>query len=261
MSIPEDSLSLDQPPIADSPESTPQESPDHAENPPQAEQSNILKLEAEKAAKQRADDERLLAEMGRRYIAEQQKQPDEQQVDPLDPNNYPLGEFDPKYQRAVARAEAFALLQEQQKHQEFFTRQAAIAADAEKFATEHADYGEVTAVLVGNPEINNSKAIYQTIQEAENPAALAYYLGKHPEEALKISRAPYAKGLRMLGAIEGRLAADSSAVKSEQSVSSAPEPIKPVRGTGSGAEVSGDPAKATSMAEYVRRREAQLKRA
>lgn len=245
------------------------------EQPPQGQQEaqqpsqqDILRRESERARREAAEQQRALADLGMRYLAEQQaaqQQPPDPRQDPLNPDNYALGQFDPGYIRATvqaqARAEAAALFEAQQQEVAIAKRRTEIHADAEKFAAENADYHEATAALTKIPEIANSQAIYHAVSESETPAALAYHLAKNPEEALKIAREHPMTAARMLGRIEERIAAGKATPQGQQqaAVSNAPPPITPVRGAGAGT-ASADPAKATDMAEYIKRREAQLRR-
>lgn len=230
-------------------------------------QQDILRREAERSQREAAEQQRALAEVGMRYLAEQQaaQQKQQPQQDPLNPDNYPLGQFDPAYIRATvqaqAREEAKALLAEQAREAAIAKRAAEIRADVETFAVANPDYHDATAALTQIPEIANSQAIYHAVSESETPAALAYHLAKHPEEALKIAQAHPMTAARMLGRIEERIANSKASPQGQQQapVSNAPAPITPVRGSGPGS-ASADPAKAADMADYVKRREAQLRR-
>lgn len=233
----------------------------------QPDQQEIFRREAERSQREAAEQQRALAEIGMRYLAEQQaaqQQPPDPRQDPLNPDNYPLGQFDPAYIRATvqaqAREEAAALFDAQQREIAIAKRRAEIHADAERFSADNPDYHEATAALTKISEIANSPAIYHAVSESETPAALAYHLAKHPEEALQIARAHPMTAARMLGRIEERIAVGKAAQGQQQAaVSNAPPPITPVRGAGSSA-VSADPAKAVDMGDYIKRREAQLRK-
>lgn len=83
------------------------------------------------------------------------------------------------------------------------------------------DYTETISALP--PEVMDVE-LAQAIFETDAPEDIAYHLGKNPKEAAKISKLSPLKKAIALGKIEARLATKTT--------TSAPPPIKPVKGKG-----------------------------
>lgn len=118
-------------------------------------------------------------------------------------------------------------------------------------------YPDYHAVVDDMP---TTRAMAQQIVAMEKGHDVAYYLGKNPEEALRIAKLPLVKQGYELAKIEAKVAGTAPAARA-RTETNAPEPIKPVKpgATGNPAAGNKDPAKAGSMAEYARLRNAQLK--
>lgn len=83
----------------------------------------------------------------------------------------------------------------------------------------YADYDEV----IGNPELPITSFMADVILVSETGPEIAYFLGKNPKEAARISKlAPIAQ-VKEIGKLEAKLLADPP-----KKPSSAPAPIKPV---------------------------------
>lgn len=102
------------------------------------------------------------------------------------------------------------------------------------------------------------------MQELDNPADIAYYLGKNRSECASISNMSREQAIRALTKVEAKVAqaleqkppaaaAAEPKPKPKKKVSSAPPPVKP---TGSSAVVSKDPSK-MSQSEYEAWRQQQ----
>lgn len=141
---------------------------------------------------------------------------------------------------------------------EFAQQQRAMAAQQDEMrvrdswgkALEHAreaypDFDEV----VDSP-VEVSKAMQDAILRAPNGADIAYYLGKHPQEAERIAALdPFSALVEM-----GRLSATVTRPK-PKAATTAPAPISPV---GTAAKAESDPDKMSTQ-EWLRWRNAQLK--
>lgn len=112
----------------------------------------------------------------------------------------------------------------------------------------HDDYDEVTradGLLV-------STHMKQALQTADEGAEVAYWLGKHPDEAARIARAPTpAASVFELGKLAAKVARRPSPKLPGQ-----PDPVKPLKPRGSGGNAS--PASAKSMDEFVRLRRKEM---
>lgn len=96
-----------------------------------------------------------------------------------------------------------------------------------------------------------SEAMADLIMEAENPAQLAYFLGKNRSEARRIASMSPVEAAREIGRMEARL----SPPKAKQ-ISSAPKPVSTVTGK---AHASGKSVEDMSYDEYKAHRLAQIK--
>ena len=92
---------------------------------------------------------------------------------------------------------------------------------------------------------------FEALLDADNPAQLIHYLGQNPDEAAEFEGLSPAQIGRRLGKLETRL---SEGVKVK--TSSAPAPLKPLRGTAP--DTGGLDEPGISDAEWIRRREKAL---
>ena len=118
----------------------------------------------------------------------------------------------------------------------------------------HPDFDEVV-----DSDVPVSAAMQQAILESDNGAEIAYWLGKHPEEAERISKLPPIAAIREIGRIEASLAAPPPQPKAP--VTRAPKPVTPVSGgKPGGARDVYDPALAEDYNAWELVRRAELKR-
>ena len=108
--------------------------------------------------------------------------------------------------------------------------------------------------LIEAADIPVSQAMAQAITESDIGPRVALYLANHPEEAESMLNLSPSATLRAIGRIEAKIEAEGS----KKQISGAPKPIKPVSGSGSGA--NSGPADNQSMDEWLKARNAQLKR-
>lgn len=101
--------------------------------------------------------------------------------------------------------------------------------------------------IVFQPQAPITPLIKDCLMEVENPEDVAYYLCKHPTEAVRIGRlrSPLAAA-REIAKIETQLSETSHTPTTTRKVTQAPAPIKPVGGA---SEVAEDPEK-MSMTDY-----------
>lgn len=116
-------------------------------------------------------------------------------------------------------------------------------AQAQDAAARYADFEQV----VGNPRLNITPQVADMIKDMDQGADVAYQLGLNPELANQISSMPPLQAAMHLGSIQARLARPAP-----RTVTTAPDPINPVKATGTASKA---PAKMT-MAEYRAAREA-----
>lgn len=114
---------------------------------------------------------------------------------------------------------------------------------ADDFRDRVEDFDEV----ILNSKIKLPNQALEAIQEMDRGADVAYYLAKHPEEAIKLNGLTPASIIVRLAKIESNLS------KTSVQVSRAPDPISPVKARSS---VSADPEK-MSASEYYRWRNQQ----
>lgn len=114
-----------------------------------------------------------------------------------------------------------------------------------KATEEFPDYAEV----VDRDDLQISLPMAHTIMNAENGPAIAYHLGKNPDEAARIAALPPPMQVFALGQIAFKLA------QPKPNVSKAPAPIKPL---GSQASASAKTPDEMSMDEYAAYRQPKL---
>ena len=133
-----------------------------------------------------------------------------------------------------------------------------------QYRTEVPDFDEVMQDFVEDYGDVNVPEIVQVAMESNVGPQLAYYLAKNTEEVERIAKLPSHRRLLELGKLEDKLSQPKTqkpVAEPVKKVSAAPPPVKPVRGTGK-VESSTDLADPNlSYSEWVRRREAQLRKA
>lgn len=185
---------------------------------PKGVQRKINKLtrkagDAERTARELQLERDLLVERLRNYEkpAPQQPQPKPQedgkptleQFD-YDPDRYYEALADWKVdQKLTAERAKVEQRQAQEKAQERFR---SLAEKETAFAAEHPDYEEIAK----DPSVPITDVMADAIFEADNPPAIAYYLGQHIEEAASIAQmSPVAIG-RAIARIEAKVSAPAT---------------------------------------------------
>lgn len=177
------------------------------------------------------------------------------------PEDFPAGEYDPGYARAVARYEArrsqaeiaahqrVAAMQAQQ-HQAIQTVKQRLDAIVEEGRRTFPDFDE-TVNGIGD---YLTDTIRVEIAELERPAAVAHWLGKNPEVAAKLAKLPRHAVARELGRIEARLA---SAPPPPKPTAAPSPPAQTARGGGATARPL-DPERMTAKEYYEARMRGDL---
>lgn len=162
------------------------------------------------------------------------------------------------YQRALAEHVSRRVVREHQTREEE-TRRQAQARDAqsrrvqaweshvEKAADKYDDGEDVIGHFVENVRLN--PYAFDAILESESGADIAYYLGKHEDEAVRISKLTPGRQAIEIGKLEAKLAAGA------RKASAAPAPIEPVGGKGGADTGLSDNL---STGEWIRRRQKQV---
>ena len=125
----------------------------------------------------------------------------------------------------AAETEQAKTLMENQRAALMQARQAEFQREASDARSRYADF-DAALQIAGNPQIV-SQALSEMVLESDQPAELAYYLGKNPQEAARLSMLPPTAAARELGRLESKLTAAPAKI-----ASSAPPPINPVRAAG-----------------------------
>ena len=124
-------------------------------------------------------------------------------------------------------------------------RQAAYLVQADEARTKYTDFDKVVATVTRADVL--APQVADMVLESDAAADVAYHLGKNPALARELSRMSPLSAARELGRIEALLSKPQARTQS-----AAPEPITPVKGTGT---VQKDPHKMT-QAEFNAWREA-----
>lgn len=143
---------------------------------------------------------------------------------------------------AIREARVEELKQEAEEHR----READTArkeAWQEKVASVADRFPDFDAVVHQNPNLATTEAMVEVITTHENGPAIAYFLGKNPQEAQRIARLPVALQGLELGRIEAKIS-----VLPPKKVSTAPAPIPAL--TGGGGVTSQKSAEDMTYEEY-----------
>lgn len=123
-----------------------------------------------------------------------------------------------------------------------------------------ADYADYDSVMEDAQDIPIEPAVAEAIQSSELGGDIAYYLGKNPEEALRInSLSPYAAA-REIGRIESYVEYEKTQKAKKPSVSKAPNPIKPVHSSTSTASKSLEDMSPSEYMAYMNKRESERRK-
>lgn len=115
------------------------------------------------------------------------------------------------------------------------------------------EYADIDEVL--DSDVTVSAAMHEALLESDKGAELAYYLGKHPEDAARIAKLSPTSAARELGKIEASLSKPPETPKPK--ASAAPPPMKPVGGKSAKTVSLTDPD--VDYADWERKREAELR--
>lgn len=210
---------------------------------------NRRRASDEALATERAEKAQLLAELETLRPKPTPVTTRPNRADFSDPDEYDAAMIG--YGKEVARAEAANERSEAAKHaaeQESKKLAQNFRSQVEEFTADHPDFEDVFT-----EELPITIAMSHAIMSAENSAELAYWLGKNPDEAKRISGLSDVRAIYELGRVSTALTADEE--KPAPKVAK-PAPIKPL-GTRSG-DTAKDPAE-MSTEEYAAHRNAQLR--
>lgn len=140
---------------------------------------------------------------------------------------------------------------EARKAQQQHERQRQFQESAAAFAETVPDFHEV----ITNPLLPMTEQMVEVIGESDNPAAVAYYLGKNPQEAEKIAAMSPAGIGRAIGRIEASLNAHPPRQITPKTVTKAPPPVTTLSGSPAVVKSLDD----MSMAEYDAQRRKERK--
>jgi hypothetical protein len=146
-----------------------------------------------------------------------------------------------EYAEALAARKAEELLARREAERQKMDMLEAYQDREEEARSKYEDFEQVAY----NPKLPITSVMAETIQASEIGPDLAYYLGTNPKEADRISRlTPYLQA-KEIGKIEAKISAEPVLKKT----TSAPPPIAPISGRGTGAPSydTTDPRSVKSM--------------
>lgn len=157
--------------------------------------------------------------------------------------------------REAAREEAQRLTQEARQRELYEAKRSKFDKAADKFAKDQADFYEVTQ----DRQLPITQEMAEVIMESDVGPQVAYYLGKHPEEAYEISRSHPAMQGRQIAMLESQIKSEVSK-QGKKSTDAPPPPQGKVVGKEPGFKTNpADPGSdKMSDREWFSRREAQL---
>lgn len=192
-----------------------------------------------------------------------QSQPQQQPVADTKPKFSDFNDLE-AYTEAVTDWKLNRALQQAQQQSQVQSLTQTYEQRLAQYKTEVADFDDVMSDFVEEYGDMNVPEIVQVAMESNVGPQLAYYLAKNTEEVERIAKLPPHRRLLELGKLEDKLSQPKTSkpvAESVKKVTAAPAPVKPVRGTGkieSSTDLS-DPN--LSYSDWVKRREAQLRKA
>ncbi len=191
--------------------------------------------------------EELDAIVGKRLAREQRKWEREQSrkvQEAAQPTVAPsLDQFESvdEYAEALATRKAEELLAKREAERQKMDMLEAYQDREEEARSKYEDFEQVAY----NPKLPITSVMAETIQASDIGPDLAYYLGTNPKEADRISRLSPFLQAKEIGKIEAKISAEPVLKKT----TSAPPPIAPIsgRGTGSPSYDTTDPRSVKSM--------------
>ncbi len=142
---------------------------------------------------------------------------------------------------------------QQQQQDENLTR--TFQERAKAAASKYADFAEIAF----SEDVPVSDAMRSVILDSESGPDLAYWLGSNPKEAERIAQLPPIAAARELGRLEATLAAPAQP-KTQQRVTRAPEPIRPVTASAKVTPNILDDSFANDFTAWEKARRQQLRR-
>lgn len=133
------------------------------------------------------------------------------------------------------------------------TRTQTVKTQVEAARAKHADYDQVVT-----NDVTVSPAMAEMMVGSEHGAEIAYYLGKHRDEAAKIAKMSPAQAGAALARIEVKLNAETSAPAAQPKpapTTKAPKPPKTVTGSGGAVDAEPDPSDFSKWSKWKDRQE------
>lgn len=205
---------------------------DSASSDTESKGSNRFQKRIDRLTKRAAEAERTAAEerqkreeLERKLVGD--KPTDESEPDPADFDNYSeyldaLAKFNDNEGKQDNTKKAPESEQKEQADPEFTEALEEVQAAFADSASKYADFNEVVTA----PDVPITPEMVKALAETEDPAGLAYYLGKNKEEAARIAGLKPLAIAREFGLIESKLSRQP-----RKSVTQAPDPITPVTGS------------------------------
>lgn len=202
------------------------------------------------AAQARAD--KLERELEELKVNKHQQQTKTTPTGAPDPEQYPAGKYDPDYLDALTDYKVNLRFKEQEqasRERETAKETAKRIETLEAKAIEaHDDFSEARTEFL-NHSLAQVPAFMELLMDSDNPAELAYFLGKNPDELDKLGDMTPSQASRYIGRLEAKITETPTPEPGKRTVSGAPKPIEPLKGAGK-TVVEKDPDKMT-MDEFV----------
>ncbi len=217
---------------------------------PVSEEVNAPENESTEQATKTFTQEELDAIVGKRLAREQRKWEREQarkaaEMQPRAPAELPPPEeFESvdAYAEALATRKAEELLAKRDAERQRAEMVEVYQEREEEARNKYEDFEQVAY----NPNLRITTVMAETIQASDIGPDVAYFLGSNPKEADRISRLSPFLQAKEIGKIEAKLADNPAPIRK---TTSAPPPINPVKGSGSGTTTldTTDPRSTKSM--------------
>ena len=223
----------------------PAEPEEKKENHFERRQKRLLQERAEYKAK---------AEWYEKVMAQQQQQANSPEGKPVRENYQSDAEFNEALVDWRVEQKLSTVKQEMEQSQ----RQNAVLNDwQKKVAGAKETYEDYDDVLATADDIQLTGPVQEAIMDSEYGPDIAYYMARHPEDAMRIVNLSPTAAVREIGRIEAVIGMEEKGKKPASRATPAPKPINPPKTAGSGGHRDVD---SMSPAEYVAYRNDQIHR-
>ena len=143
-----------------------------------------------------------------------------------DPDSFAAGRYDPDYLDALTDYKVQQIFEQKQKDAIVKERMKAISDMEKKSIEAHDDFEDAKNEFLDH-DLSKVPQFMELLSDSDNPAELAYFLGKNPDELDKLGEMTPQQAARYMGRLEARLV-NISVEPIKKAVTAASKPITPL---------------------------------